>query len=63
LFAQYDRKEIDYDKIYDSIEGWVAYSKTADTYKFRNRFLKSIDGKFAGEISTKEYNRYLKTQK
>ena len=63
LFIQYDRHEIDYDEIYDAIEGWVAYSKTANTYNFRNTFLKSIDDKFSGEISTKEYNRYLKTQK
>jgi len=63
LCVQYERKEIDYDKIYDSIEGWVAYSKTANTYKFRNQFLKSIEDKFGGEISTKEYNRHLKTEK
>jgi len=63
LFIQYDCHEIDYDKIYDSIEGWIAYSKTANTYNFRNRFLKSIDDRFAGEISTKEYNRHLKTEK
>ena len=63
LCTQYDNKEIDYDKIYDAIEGWVAYTKTANTYKLRNELLKQVADKFGGEISTKEYNRYLKTQK
>jgi len=63
LCDQYYSKEIDYDKIYDSVEGWVANSKTANTYKLRNKLLQPIADKFGGEISTKEYNRYLKTQK
>ncbi len=63
LEEQYDNKQIDYDKVYDAIEGWVAYSKTADTYNLRRKILSAISEKFAGEISTKEYNRYVKTQK
>jgi len=63
LCDQYDNKEVDYDKIYDAVEGWVAYSKTANCYKTRNKILKPIEAKFGGEISTKEYNRHQKTLK
>lgn len=62
LCKLYDEKEIDYDEIYDSVEGWIAYTKTANVYTLRNNLLKPIDTRFAGEVSTKEYNRYLKTQ-
>jgi retron-type reverse transcriptase len=63
LCKQYDRKEIDYDEIYDAIEGWVAYSKTANCNNLRDTILKPIESKFGGEISTKEYNRWLKEEK
>jgi hypothetical protein len=62
LSEKYYDKEIDYDKIYDAIEGWIAYSKQADTYKLRNKILEDITVKFGGEISTKEYNRHLKSK-
>ena len=63
LCTEYDNKSIDYDKIYDAIEGWVAYTKTANMYKLRDKLLMPIEHRFGGEISTKEYNRWLKTQK
>ncbi len=51
---------IDYDKIYDFLEGWLAYAKNANTYKLRKTILEAIEKKFAKEISTKEINRYSK---
>lgn len=63
LGEQYDNKEIDYDKIYDAVEGWIAYTKTADIYNSRIKILKPIGDKFNNEISTKEYNRHLKDEK
>jgi len=63
IVYNFNKKETDYDTIYDLLEGWIAYSKTANTYALRNNLLEPVDTRFAGEISTKEYNRYLKTQK
>jgi len=61
LKERYIRKEIDYEFIYNFIEGWVAYAKNASTYKFRQKFLKDFEGRFNGEISAKEINAYRKT--
>jgi len=60
---QYDNKEIDYDVLYDLMEGWSAYSKNADTYNLRNNILNPLDQRFGGEISTKEYNRQRRKEK
>lgn len=60
LCEQYDKKEIEYDEIYDAVEGWVAYAKTANTYKIRIKILTPLIYRFLGELSTKEYNRHLK---
>jgi len=57
---QFDEKLIDYDKIYDFLEGWLAYVKQADTYKIRKKVIGFVENKFNLEISTKEINRYLK---
>ena len=63
IIYNYDHKHADYDEIYDTIEGWIAHGKNADTYNLRNKILAPLNDKFGGEISTKEYNRYLKTHK
>nr|AQS31691.1 hypothetical protein [uncultured archaeon]AQS34501.1 hypothetical protein [uncultured archaeon]AQS34522.1 hypothetical protein [uncultured archaeon] len=60
ICEQYENNEIGYDAIYDFIEGWVAYSKNANTYNLRNRLFHPLEYTFGNEISTKEYNRYLK---
>lgn len=54
---------IDYDEIYDFIEGWIAYAKNANTYKLRKKLLADFESKFPNEILTKEINRYLHIQK
>lgn len=56
----YIKKRIDYDKIYNSFEGWIAYSKNANTYKLRIKFTFEFENLFPKEISTKEVNRYVK---
>jgi len=52
-----------YDAIYDFVEGWVAYSKQANTYNLRKRMLNLLWEQFAGEVSTKEFNRLEKDSK
>ena len=56
----FDEKRIEYDNVYDFLEGWIAYSMDADTYNLRNKLLGPLYCKFSGEISTKEYSRHLR---
>lgn len=56
----YDEKVVSYDEIYAFLEGWIAYAKHTNTNKLRKKILQQSNQKFAGEISTKEFNRYLK---
>jgi len=60
LETNYQSKKIDYDQIYDFLEGWTAYAKQADTYKKRRKIMIEIEEKFNSEISTKEVNRLIK---
>jgi len=57
LTFQYDEGKANYDKIYDSLEGWNAYAMNADMFKLKKKIMQSIEEKFAREISTKEVNR------
>ncbi|MBI4152336.1 hypothetical protein HY495_01385 [Candidatus Woesearchaeota archaeon] len=63
LFEEYDRREIDYDIVYDFLEGWLAYTKNTNTYKLRKRIMTKVEEHFQSEMSTKEYNRYLRLTK
>ncbi|MFH1510983.1 MAG: reverse transcriptase/maturase family protein [Candidatus Woesearchaeota archaeon] len=49
-----------YDKIYDTMEGWIAYAKNADTYNLRRSIMTDLEHEFLGELSTKEINRLSK---
>ncbi|MBU2590002.1 MAG: hypothetical protein KKB39_04540 [Nanoarchaeota archaeon] len=60
LEIRFFQNKISYDKIYDFLEGWTAYSKTANSYKLRIKILKKVKEDFTNEISIKEINRYLK---
>lgn len=55
--------QLDYDKIYSSFEGWIAYSKHANTYKLRKRFIQIYEEIFSNQISSIEVNRLLKNYK
>ncbi|MCX6707654.1 MAG: RNA-directed DNA polymerase, partial [Candidatus Woesearchaeota archaeon] len=59
LCLDFDAGKIDYDIIYDLLEGWVAYSSHANAHNLKKRVLGFIYGKFEGETSTKEINRYF----
>ncbi len=63
LCSKYDSGKAGYDKVYDFMEGWCAYAKTANTYKLRRKLLKTVEDKFDNEVSTKEINRALKEQR
>ena len=51
---------LDYDKIYESLQGSFAYMQNADTCKFRKYLAKQIEEKFPNQISYIEVNRLLK---
>ena len=63
LKEDFQNAKVKYDEIYDVMEGWIAYAKTANTYKLRTKVLEDFERKFAHEISTKDINRYLKMKK
>ena len=53
----YNKNKIDYDDIYDFLEGWLSYVKHANTHKLRKKILEDIENNFPNEISTKEINK------
>ncbi|MFH1972467.1 MAG: RNA-directed DNA polymerase [archaeon] len=60
LEKQYRQGGISYDELYDSLEGWLAYAKNANTYKLRKEILEQVETLFSKEVSSKEINRYQK---
>jgi len=60
FYADYDLESVNYDLIYDSLEGWSAYAKNANTYKLKKRIMEGVEKKFVREISTKEVNRFTR---
>ncbi len=63
FYADYDKGLVNYDTIYDSLEGWSAYANKADTYKLKKRVMQAVEEKFTREISTKEVNRLTKNSR
>ncbi|MEK6969175.1 MAG: RNA-directed DNA polymerase [Nanoarchaeota archaeon] len=53
----FENEQMDYDKLYDFMEGWVAYVKHANTYKLKQKILTEFETRFFQEISSKEINR------
>ena len=58
-YRRYKNKEIDYNSVYDFMEGWMAYAQNANTYDVRKRILSDFEEKYSSEISNKEVNRIL----
>ena len=52
--------KIDYDKIYESLQGSFAYMCHANTQKLKKSIVKQIEAKFPNRIASIEINRYLK---
>lgn len=60
LVRQYKDSIIDYDKIYDLLEGWCAYIQHSNSYNLKQKMLKPVEKMFLEEISSKEISRLLK---
>lgn len=63
LQQQFADSKIDYDFLYDALEGWIAYASSADTYRLRAKITSAFEKDFSRQISTKEVNRLIKEQK
>jgi len=57
LEFEFQKEKVDYDNIYDFMEGWFAYAKSADTYNLRQRIIYPFEKKYPLQIATKEINR------
>lgn len=58
--SEYNEGLINYDTIYNSVEGWLAYTKNANTHKMTKNIIADFERHFEGEISSKEIDKYLK---
>lgn len=60
LRKEYALQRISYDKIYNSLEGWFAYAKNANTHKLRRKIAEQTEIAFPNELSAKEIDRLCK---
>lgn len=56
----FEDDRINYDKIHSIFEGWLAYTKTANAYRLRKRFISNFEQKFFGQIANVEIGRWMK---
>ena len=56
----YHDRIVDYDTIYNFLEGWCAYARNAHTYKLGKKIFKEAEERFNGETSSKGMDRYKK---
>ena len=54
LLSEYQSGSVDYDSVYDFLEGWLAYAENANTYRLRQRVARLIAASFGGEIRLKK---------
>ena len=56
----YREGKLNYDTIYEYLQGWLAYAKQANTYKLRKKLLEVIEHEFPNEVAALEINKLLK---
>lgn len=60
IYSLFEKQEINFDSVYNFMEGWCAYAKHANTYNLRQQFLLEFEQKWPHKISSKEVNRLPK---
>lgn len=60
LYREYKEGIIEYDTLYNFLEGWLAYAKQANTYTLRKNILREFEQKKITDVSTKEVNHLIK---
>ncbi|MFH1376811.1 MAG: reverse transcriptase domain-containing protein [Candidatus Woesearchaeota archaeon] len=63
LYLLHLSNRIDYNQIYDNLQGSFAYMKHANTYKLRKEIVKKFEIMFPEKTSDVEMNRHLKIYK
>jgi len=58
--ASFSNNEMNYDRIYESIQGWNAYARFANTYVLRKELGKKTEAYFPNQTSSAEINRIIK---
>lgn len=58
ICKQFENHEIDYDVVYDFLEGWIAYARTANSYNLIENLLNPYVNIIDNDISSKEYDYY-----
>ncbi len=56
-------KVIEYDDVYNFIEGWMTYARKANSLRLRKSIFARFDIDFKNHISTKEINKIIKYSK
>jgi len=59
----YQEGKLNYDTIYEYLQGWLAYAKQANTHKLRKKLLEAIEREFPNEIATLQINKLVKKVK
>jgi len=62
LEQSFKEEHSSYDVLFESLEGWLAFAKSANTFGLRKRILKEFEEVNKGEFSTKELNNYVKEE-
>jgi len=60
--ALFDNGLADYNGIYSSMEGWLAYAINAHTYALRKRFVGIFESIFQGNVADAEIARWMKAE-
>ena len=58
FYESYSGQQIEYDDVYNFMEGWCAHAKHANTFSRRQKILISFEDTYSSQISTKEINRF-----
>ena len=57
---QFITEEQTFDEIYASVEGWLSYSRNANTYKLRKKMIQKFEKMFPNELADVQIRRWLK---
>ncbi|HLD89083.1 MAG TPA: RNA-directed DNA polymerase, partial [Candidatus Nanoarchaeia archaeon] len=63
MLKDFNNQETEYDAFYDFVEGWIAYSKHANTHNLSIRLLEPAKETMLANLSTKEINRFERNQR
>lgn len=60
LKTDYDSRQVSYDLAFATLEGWLAYSKAANSYRQRQEIINFFERLLPGKVADVEVNRWLK---